>query len=144
MNKIGTVKTRAGRRSVPIGPLLVGILRRYFAAHAVGQLDLAFANGAGNVESLANIYNRHWVPFCSEIGLVHSEGKRKGGPLYKIHALRHACASLWIEQRVKPKKIQAWMGHSSIKITMDLYGHLFPDDEDDATTTAAVERELVQ
>jgi hypothetical protein len=36
---------------------------------------------------------------------------------YGLHALRHACASLWIEQGYNPKQIQPLMGHSSIKVT---------------------------
>ena len=36
---------------------------------------------------------------------------------YGLHALRHACASLWIEQGHNPKQIPTLMGHSSIKVT---------------------------
>jgi integrase len=36
---------------------------------------------------------------------------------YALHALRHACASLWIEQGHNPKQIPTLMGHSSIKVT---------------------------
>jgi len=48
---------------------------------------------------------------------------------FGLHALRHACASLWIEQGHNPKQIQKLMGHSSIKVTFDVYGHLFADNE---------------
>ena len=41
-------------------------------------------------------------------------------------------ASLMIEQNVSPRKLQAWLGHGSIKITMDVYGHLYPSADDDA------------
>jgi hypothetical protein len=34
------------------------------------------------------------------------------------------------KQGAHPKAIQAHLGHSSIMVTMDLYGHLFPDDAD--------------
>jgi integrase len=44
-----------------------------------------------------------------------------------MHALRHACASLWIEQGMNPKRIQVLMGHATIKMTYDVYGHLFQD-----------------
>ncbi|WP_375775355.1 tyrosine-type recombinase/integrase [Bradyrhizobium sp. ma5] len=44
---------------------------------------------------------------------------------YGIHALRHACASLWIERGMNPKRIQKLMGHSTIQLTFDRYGHLF-------------------
>jgi integrase len=45
-----------------------------------------------------------------------------------FHDLRHTCASLLIAQGAHPKAIQLHLGHSSIQITMDCYGHLFPDE----------------
>jgi len=47
----------------------------------------------------------------------------------RFHDLRHTYASLLIEQGAHPKYIQEQMGHSSIKVTMDTYGHLFPNRE---------------
>ena len=44
----------------------------------------------------------------------------------RFHDLRHTCASLLIAQGAHPKLIQARLGHSSITITLDRYGHLFP------------------
>ena len=49
----------------------------------------------------------------------------------RIHDLRHTCASLLIRQGVHPKAIQNHLGHASIQITMDRYGHLLPDQFDD-------------
>jgi integrase len=46
---------------------------------------------------------------------------------FRIHDLRHTCASLLIAQAEYPKAIQEHLGHSSIQVTMDRYGHLFPD-----------------
>lgn len=46
----------------------------------------------------------------------------------RVHDLRHICAALLIQQGAHPKAIQAHLGHSTITVTMDLYGHLFPDD----------------
>jgi integrase len=45
----------------------------------------------------------------------------------RFHDLRHTCAALLIAQGAHPKAIQAHLGHSSIQVTMDRYGHLFPD-----------------
>ena len=47
--------------------------------------------------------------------------------------MRHACASLWIEEGLNAKRIQALMGHSSIQVTFDTYGHLFPGRGKDAS-----------
>ena len=64
-------------------------------------------------------------------------------PKYGLHALRHACASLWIEQGHNPKQIQILMGHSSIKVTFDTYGHLFVDNEADQRAAEGVEFRLL-
>lgn len=60
-----------------------------------------------------------------------------------LHALRHACASLWIERGHNPKQIQTLMGHSSIKVTFDTYGHLFADSEADQRAADGVEVRLL-
>lgn len=44
----------------------------------------------------------------------------------RLHDLRHSCAALLIEVGAHPKAIQERLGHSSITVTMDVYGHLFP------------------
>ena len=46
------------------------------------------------------------------------------------HALRHYYASLLIRSGASVKVVQARLGHASAKTTLDVYGHLWPDDED--------------
>jgi integrase len=48
----------------------------------------------------------------------------------RIHDLRHTCAALLIAQAAHPKAIQVHLGHSTIQVTMDRYGHLFPEEID--------------
>ena len=63
---------------------------------------------------------------------------------YGLHALRHACASLWVEQGHNPKQIPTLMGHSSIKVTsIPTYGHLFADAEADQRAAEGVEFRLL-
>jgi integrase len=78
-----------------------------------------------------------------EPGPKGADGNPTALPRYGLHDFRHAAASLWIEQRVSPKRIQAWMGHSSIQVTFDTYGHLFEAADQDYAVAAAVERELL-
>jgi integrase len=65
-----------------------------------------------------------------------------------MHALRHFYASWCINRRedgglaLPPKVIQERLGHSSIVMTMDVYGHLFPRG-DDADEMAEAERSLL-
>ena len=47
--------------------------------------------------------------------------------LIRFHDLRHTLVSLLIEQGAHPKYIQEQAGHSSIQVTLDTYGHLFPE-----------------
>jgi integrase len=46
----------------------------------------------------------------------------------RFHDLRHTCASLLIAQGASVKAVQARLGHASATVTLDRYGHLFPDD----------------
>ena len=59
---------------------------------------------------------------------------------YNFHLLRHAAASLFIAYlNWTPKRIQTVMGHSSVQMTFDLYGHLFEDKEADREAMAKLE-----
>jgi len=51
----------------------------------------------------------------------------------RAHDLRHTCAALLIAANVPAKAIQAHLGHSSYKVTMDTYGHLYEDSSDKVT-----------
>jgi hypothetical protein len=63
-------------------------------------------------------------------------------PIYHFRHLRHAAASLLIEQRALPKRIMEIMGHSSIRVTFDIYGHLFKDAVADQALMTGAERQL--
>ncbi len=58
-----------------------------------------------------------------------TRAKRKAG-IYgrlRFHDLRHTAVALAIAQGAHPKAIQARMGHSTVQMTLDRYGHLFPE-----------------
>ena len=50
--------------------------------------------------------------------------KAHGMPHIRLHELRHSCASLLINAGFTLKDVQEWMGHSDIKMTANIYGHL--------------------
>jgi integrase len=66
---------------------------------------------------------------------------------YGMHVLRHFYASWCINRKadggleLPPKTVQARLGHASIVMTLDRYGHLFPA-HDDGNELAAAERAL--
>jgi integrase len=153
---IGRPKSEAGERSIPLPPMLITTLREHRLAQPPGALDLVFANGAGRVESHANIINRGLIPVQIAAGVtdraLDSNGKPKldedGRPVMVarytgLHALRHFYASWCINRRVDGglelplKVVQARLGHSSITMTADCYGHLFPRGDDGAELAAA-------
>jgi integrase len=146
-HKIGKLKSKAAYRSIPLPPMALNSLREWKLVCPKGDLGLVFPTGAGNVESHSNIVQRGFDPIQVAAGvtemkeaqddyskpILDANGKPKLVPVgkYGIHSLRHACASLWIESGRNPKQIQTLIGHSSIKVTFDIYGHLFADAEGD-------------
>ena len=137
-NEIGDPKSASGRREIPMTPKVIKALSLWKRLKQAGEKDLVFPNGAGNIENHSNIYNRIFKPLMTQCGLVDEEGK----VLFPMHALRHATASLLIEQGWNPKKVQRMMGHSSIAMTFDVYGHLMDDAEADVPKMAALEESL--
>ena len=53
--------------------------------------------------------------------------EKKGLKRIRFHDLRHSCASLLFANGVSMKEIQAWLGHSDISTTMNIYTHLDVD-----------------
>ena len=120
-NVMGKPKSRSSKRSIPMAPSVVRILAAWKDICPKGDLGLVFPNGIGNCENHSNISNRVFAPLLINKGIVGVDGK----PKFSFHSLRHAAASLFIEQGWSAKKIQSILGHSTISMTMDVYGHLF-------------------
>ncbi|HIJ62253.1 MAG TPA: site-specific integrase [Rhodospirillaceae bacterium] len=172
-NDIGDPKSSSGHRTIPMTPMVRNALQEWLkrqieraTIRRQAELDrsfkngaeppaekpptkLVFANGAGNVESLGNIYRRQFAPLQIQAGCIEPSGRteKDGRPImrakYGLHALRHAAASLFIEQGFTAKKVQTLMGHSSIQMTFDTYGHLFPSPDDDQRQMAMMQARLV-
>jgi integrase len=144
-NKIDKPKSEAGERTVPVPPILVKTLREWKLACPRSALDLVLPTGAGNVENHSNIVHRGLEPTMIAAGIVTADGK----PKYTgLHALRHFYAS-WLINRQKDgglglplKVVQYRLGHSTITMTADVYGHLFPTG-DDGNELAMAEKALL-
>lgn len=162
-NHIGRPKSEAGERTVPAPPLVINALREWklvcpkkdsgkvdAEGNHVMTLNLVFPNGAGKVESLNNILRRGLHPawIAARVAVDTGEVDEKGEPILAprytgLHCLRHWFASWCINRRedgglgLAPKMVQERMGHSTIALTMDLYSHLFPRDDDGSELDAA-------
>lgn len=128
---IGAPKTTESRRTVPLSPDVLMALKQWRLACPKGALDLVFPSGTGAVENHPNTLRR-LVPVMVAAGVVTKAGK----PKYTLHAFRHFFASWCINPKDRggrelPAKVaQALLGHSSIVMTLDRYGHLFPSGSD--------------
>jgi integrase len=125
-------KTGASVRAISLSEtmttLLVEHTREFSAA---GPDALVFSNGAGNPISSSSFLTHHF-----------RKAQAATGVSCRFHDLRHTSVALAIAAGAHPKAIQARMGHSSINVTLDRYGHLFP--QLDEAIAEAFGRQLVE
>jgi integrase len=137
---MGAPKSAAGDRTVPLPPTVVNTLREWKLACPKSELDLVFPSGKGRVAFYNNIIEGGLWPTLVNAGVVTQTGASK---YTGLHALRHFYASWCINRKadggleLPPKVVQYRLGHSSIVVTMDTYGHLFPRGDDSAELAAA-------
>lgn len=128
---LGPLKTRSSYRTVPLPQIAVDSLAAHLArwpAHS--DLGLVFCNERGDPIQQD--------PFAA---MWANARQRAGVPEWATpHDLRHYFASVLIRSGASVKVVQARLGHASAKTTLDVYGHLFPDEED--RTRAAIDAEL--
>ncbi|HUZ74541.1 MAG TPA: tyrosine-type recombinase/integrase [Stellaceae bacterium] len=162
LNKIGRCKSNTSQRDIPIGQHLVALLRewrlvcpRTVGADDPGVLRYVLPNKRGNVEDHPTVYRRFGAlqlacgitaPVLSEDGRPTRD--KDGRPVVRqkfgLHAMRHACASLLIAEDWQPKRVQAFLGHATIGLTMDTYSHLWHDAEADQQAMARLEGTLLR
>jgi integrase len=151
-NKIGPLKSKAARRSIPMTPEVEKALREWRVAcpRQDGELVLVFPNGLGKVQAHNHLVEWGFYPVQVAAGLVTPRLEPDGQPViggdgqpvmiakFGLHDLRHFFASWLINDlRCNPNKVKTLVGHSSIKLTYDIYGHLFDDDDGDNLAFAA-------
>jgi integrase len=142
--RMGPPKSRAGSRDIPLAPLVVNALRQWRPQCPAGDLRLVFPNTRGNIEGLQNISGRFFRPLQLACGMTVIGDDGQPRPKYGLHALRHCAASLFIAYLGwTPKKTQVVMGHGSIRMTYDLYGHLFEDPAADQEAMKKIEAAIV-
>jgi integrase len=146
-NVLGALKSTAAGRTVPLLPMVVNALREWKLACPKGELGLVFPNGVGRVETLTNITQRGLMPTLIAAGITDKVGQAK---YTGLHSLRHFYASWCINRRVDGglelplKTVQSRLGHSSIQMTADRYGHLFPRSDDGGAELAAAEKAFLK
>ncbi len=84
-----------------------------------GPDALVFANGGESALISSSFWQHHF-----------SRGLQAAGVSCRFHDLRHTSVALAIAEGAHPKAIQTRMGHSSVNVTLDRYGHLFPEPDE--------------
>jgi len=123
--EFGRPKTKAGRRDVELRPEAIEALR----LHRKLQLEermrlggvpedygLAFSSTTGTPIRRQNLHRRFFKPLLEEAELPH----------IRFHDLRHTFASIALSKGANINTVSKMLGHSSVKVTLDVYGHLMP------------------
>ncbi len=115
-------KSRNSIRRIVMSPILRQSLEQHRLFGSKSELGLLFSNENGLPLNPDNLIKREFHPALDRAGLRR----------IRFHDLRHSYASLLISQGENIKFIQSQLGHSSAKTTLDRYGHLMPNLENDA------------
>lgn len=110
-------KSEAGTRTIAISPFTARMLAEHMDHFSGPGVDgLVFVNNAGN-PLIASSFHTHYL----------KPGLQRAGISCRFHDLRHTSVALAIRAGAHAKTIQVRMGHASITVTLDRYGHLFPE-----------------
>ena len=144
LGRIGPPKTRAGVRDVPIAGPLRDLLehlakRRRTSPYVIGSTT-------GKPKAPVTL-QRRWIMLQIKLGWCPKPTNRPPGreatkAKYGFHSLRHVTASLLIEANLPAKVIQDIMGHGSMQMTFDTYGHLFDKSAQKAAAIRGLESSL--
>jgi integrase len=112
-----TPKSKSSIRKIDIPQSLIFELKKWKLACPINKYDLVFPNTDGELTVHNTAIKSHFNPALRRAGLRH----------VSFHSLRHSNASMRIQAGQNIKYLSTQLGHSSINITMDRYGHLFND-----------------
>jgi len=131
-------KTKAGKRTIKLGKNSLEILQKHFHDQSISknrskskwmEMDLVFPNSVGKPDDASNIrleFNK----------ILDSAGI----PRIRFHDLRHTAAAIFLNHNVPVIVVSHILGHSKPSVTLDLYGHVMSDMQEEA---AAIMEKLV-
>lgn len=129
-------KSRRSRRTVSLPQVLMEALKglktvqeEYKCQQDSGYEDhnLVFSQFNGRPLHSHNVTQRDFRRVIRNAGL----------PRIRFHDLRHCCATLLLRQGVHPKVVGEQLGHASVGVTLDVYSHVLPGMQEDATRALA-------
>ncbi len=129
--QIQTPKTEKSRRSIQVGPSLLGTLKEH-KLRTGGRSPFVFTTQRASLLDPDNLVKRVFEPALRATGIERH---------IRFHDLRHTFASILINEGANLKFVSGQLGHASIMITLDRYSHLIAERHDD--TVAKFERLLL-
>ncbi len=123
--RLAEPKTAKSRRRVELPKIAVAALRKHrrrmlAKGHVGGHV---FCDTDGGPIRKSNLTRRSFKPLLSRADL----------PDIRFHDLRHTSATLLLMEDVHPKVVQERLGHSQINVTLDIYSHVLPSMQKEAT-----------
>jgi len=126
--KMGTPKSKKSRRRIGMTQTVSSLLAGLKEASGAGEDDLIFSKASVGLEPADA-----WIdPDYFDASVFAPIADKAGFSGMRFHDLRHFFASMLIAQGNSAKYVQDQMGHSSIQVTFDTYGHLFPQSRQDS------------
>jgi integrase len=114
----GPVKTPASNRTIPLPASVADALAAHLAEFGAGRDGLVFTTREGTM-----VGRQAWHT-------VLTSAARRLGIDVSSHDLRHHCASLLIATGCSPRAVASFLGHKNATMTLDVYAHLWPNDDD--------------
>lgn len=115
-----TPKTKNAKRAIDLTDELVHELKVWKLRCPPNEHNLMFPSPAGSITQHDNMMKRVFIPALKRAGLRQ----------VSFHSLRHSNASIRIKNGQNLKYLSKQMGHASVAFTLDVYGHLFEDDQE--------------
>ncbi len=116
-------KSAAGIRTIPMAEPVHAVLSQARALAGPDPTGFVLTSVRGKPMAPTMCW-RLYQTVMQAAGLVDANGT----PKYAFHTLRHANVAILIDQGLDAYRIKGLIGHGSINVTLDVYGHLFPDD----------------
>jgi integrase len=125
-------KTPKSRRTIPLPGSVIGELKKHKINQNENRLkfgavwnnfDLVFPSEIGTPLDISNI-TRHFKRALCKAGIRSST---------RLYDLRHTTATLLLQAGINPKVVSERLGHAGITLTLDVYSHVLPTMQKDAT-----------
>jgi len=114
-------KTQSSYRTIPLPQVVVDALAGHLRVYPAGAEDFIFTAPGGGPVVRTSFMQSTWTPAARAVGLPKGSG---------LHSMRHFYASALIRGGLSVRVVSERLGHANAAMTLNVYAHLWPDDED--------------